>query len=82
MNSENKIYQIPEFTGENIPLKEATRIMGKDYQWVCLGMIEGLLPIETAFKMPNSSVYSFYISPKLFWEYTRYISWKRSRELN
>ena len=23
MDSENKIYQIPEFTGENIPLKEA-----------------------------------------------------------
>ena len=32
MNSEKKIYQIPEFTGENIPLKEAARIMGKDYQ--------------------------------------------------
>lgn len=29
MNSEIKIYQIPEFTGENIPLKEAARIMGK-----------------------------------------------------
>ena len=34
MNSEKKIYQIPEFTGENIPLKEAARIMGKDYQFV------------------------------------------------
>ena len=33
MNSENKISQIPEFTGENIPLKEAARIMGKDYQF-------------------------------------------------
>jgi len=32
MNSDTKIYQIPEFTGENIPLKEAARIMGKDYQ--------------------------------------------------
>lgn len=29
MDSEKKIYQIPEFTGENIPLKEATRIMDK-----------------------------------------------------
>ena len=73
MNSEIKIYQIPEFTGENIPLKEAARIMGKDYQWVRLGMIEGLLPIGTAFKLPDSSVYSFYISPRLFWEYTGYV---------
>lgn len=30
MNSETKIYQIPEFTGEHIPVKEAARIMGKD----------------------------------------------------
>ena len=30
MNLEKKIYQIPEFTGEHIPVKEAARIMGKD----------------------------------------------------
>lgn len=40
MNSENKIYQIAEFTGENIPLKESARIMGKDCQFVCLKMIK------------------------------------------
>ena len=73
MNSEKKIYQIPEFTGENIPLKEAARIMGKDYQFVRLGLIEGILPIGTAYKMNNSSVYNFYISPRLFWEYTGYV---------
>ncbi len=73
MNSENKIYQIPEFTGENIPLKEAARIMGKDYQFVRLGLIEGILPIGTAYKMNDSSVYSFYISPRLLWEYRGYI---------
>ena len=73
MNSETKIYQIPEFTGENIPLKEAARIMGKDYQFVRLGLIEGSLPIGTAYKMPDSSNYNFYISPRLFWEYTGYM---------
>jgi len=31
MNAETKIYQIPEFTGEHISVKEAARIMGKDY---------------------------------------------------
>lgn len=38
MDSENKIYQFPEFTGENIPVKEAARAMSKDYQFICLGM--------------------------------------------
>ena len=42
MNSEPKIYQILEFIGENISLKEAVRIMGKDYQFVLLGLIEGI----------------------------------------
>lgn len=73
MDSENKIYQIPEFTGENIPLKEAARIMGKDYQFVRIGIIEGFLPIGTAYKMNDSSVYSFYISPRLFWGYMGYV---------
>ena len=73
MNSETKIYQIPEFTGGNIPLKEAARIMGKDYQFVRIGIIEGFLPIGTGFKMPDSNSYTFYISPRLFWEYTWYV---------
>ena len=42
MNSETKIYQIPEFTGENIPLKEAARIMGKDYQSKAVLEIHGV----------------------------------------
>ncbi|MBQ2882786.1 MAG: hypothetical protein IJE43_03285 [Alphaproteobacteria bacterium] len=73
MNSENKIYQIPEFISEYISVKEAARIMGKDYQFVWLGLIEGILPIGTAYKMNDSSVYSFYISPRLFCEYTGYV---------
>ena len=30
MNSENKIYQIPKFTGENMPVTVAAKIMKKD----------------------------------------------------
>ena len=76
-----KIYlEIPEFDGKNIPVKEAARLMGKDQQFIRQGMIRGLLPIGTAFKKTvidpkwneekESSQYDFYISPKLFWEYT------------
>ena len=80
MKAEKKVYQIPEFSGENIPLKEAARIMNKDYQYVRMGIIEGILPIGTAFKMPNSSSYSFYISPRLFWEYTGYVYRGKEKE--
>ena len=45
MNSETKIYQIPKFTGEHIPVKEAARIMGKDSEYIRQGLIEGFLPI-------------------------------------
>ena len=80
MNSEKKIYQIPEFTGENIPVKEAARIMGKDYQFVRIGIIGGFLPIGTGFKMPDSNSYTFYISPRLFWEYTGYVYRGKTKE--
>ena len=59
MNSENKIYQVPEFTGEHIPVKEAARIMGKDSEYIRLGLIEGFLPIGSAYKRKGSSVYMY-----------------------
>ena len=73
MNSETKIYQIPEFTGEHISVKEAARIMGKDSEYIRLGLIEGFLPIGSAYKRKGSSVYTYYISPRKFWEYTGYV---------
>ena len=50
MNSENKIYQIPEFTGENIPVTVAAKIMKKDQQFIRWGMAQGILPIGIAMK--------------------------------
>ena len=63
-----------------IPVKEAARIMGKDYQFVRIGIIGGFLPIGTGFKMPDSNSYTFYISPRLFWEYTGYVSRGKTKE--
>ena len=45
MDSENKIYQIPEFTGKHIPVKEASRIMGKDSEYIRLGLLEGFFQL-------------------------------------
>ena len=78
--NEKKYYEVPEFDGKNIPVKEVAKLMGKDQQFVRQGIIRGLLPIGTAFKKTivdqkwneekESSQYDFYISPKLLWEYT------------
>lgn len=78
--NERIYYEVPEFDGKNIPVKEAARLMGKDQQFIRQGIIRGILPIGTAFKKTiidqkwntekESSQYDFYISPRLFWEYT------------
>ena len=58
------------FDGGNIPLMLAAKIMKKDYQSVRIGIIKGYLPIGTAYRMEHSKKYTFYISPKKFYEYT------------
>lgn len=74
MSEESKmVFQVPEFDGKNIPVTEAAKIMGKDQQFIRQGMILGILPIGTVFKKEGSNQYDYYISPKLFWEYTGYV---------
>ena len=58
------------FTGENIPVTTAAKIMKKDQQFVRQGLSNGFLPFGTAFKKNGSDQYDYYISPKLFYEYT------------
>lgn len=62
-----------KFDGKNIPVVDAARIMGKDQQFIRQAMIKGLLPIGLAYKKEGSSQYDFYISPKLFYEYTGFV---------
>ena len=73
MDNEEKV-KLPEFTftGENIPVKVAAKIMDKDQQFVRQALIRGLLPIGLAIKVTGEKSYSYYISPKLFYEYTGY----------
>ena len=59
-----------EFSGYNISVAQAAKIMGKDQQYIRQGIIQGILPIGTAFKKQGSKQYDYYISPKLFYEFT------------
>ena len=69
------VYKILEFDGKNIPVKEVAKLLGKDHQFIRQGIINGKLPIGTAFKKKiidrarneekESMRYDFYISPRL-----------------
>lgn len=62
--------EIMDFSGYNISVAQAAKIMGKDQQYIRQGIIQGILPIGTAFKKQGSKQYDYYISPKLFYEFT------------
>lgn len=56
-----------------ISVKEAAEIMGKSQQFVRVGLQRGILPFGTAMKInEKGSMYTYYISPKLFEEYVGY----------
>lgn len=72
--SEEKIYlDVPEFSGENIPVAVAARIMKKDKQFIRQGIIQGLLDIGVAFKKEGNEQYDYYISPLKFWKATGFV---------
>ena len=52
---------------KNISVKEAAEIMGKTQQFVRIVLQRNLLPFGTAVKVTTR--WSYYISPKLFYEY-------------
>ena len=52
-----------------ISIKEAARIMSKSEQFVRVGFQRGTLSFGIAQIMPKSHRYSYYISPKLFYNF-------------
>ena len=60
------IYQgdLPAFTGRNVPIKEIASAIGKDAQYVRLGIQQGLLKFGTAIKVGSSNEFSYYCPDK------------------
>lgn len=54
----------------NVTVKEAAKLMGVSEQELRLGMQQGDYPIGTARKNKPGGKYKYYISPKLFYEFT------------
>ena len=53
-----------------ITVAYAAKVLNKCQQFVRVGLQRGTLPIGVAEKMPNSSRYTYYISPKLLEEFS------------
>ena len=50
MDKEKVYLEVPKFTGENVPVNVAARIMKKDPQFIRQGLILGFLTFGVAFK--------------------------------
>lgn len=67
MNDDKMVFQLPEFDGANVPVREVARIMKKDALSIRLAMQNGLIDLGYCQKKPNSEQWEYYISPlKLF----------------
>ena len=62
--------QLTDNSRKRITVQEAAELMGMDVQSVRVGMQVGALPIGSVWKAEAKRKYTYYISPKLFTEYT------------
>lgn len=63
------VEELDESRKGNITVAQAAKLMGCDPQFVRIGLQQGSLPIGAAVKVGETR-YSYYISPKLFYEFT------------
>lgn len=64
----------PKFTGRNVPIAEIAKAMGKDAQYVRIGIQQGILKFGTAMKIGVSREFSYYCPDKKVWEETGYFN--------
>ena len=72
---DRKLYvELPPFTGRNVPITEIAKAIGKDAQYVRVGIQKGILKFGVAIKMENSKEYSYYCPDRKVWEETGYFN--------
>lgn len=72
-SGEQKVYvKFPNFSGRNVPIREIAEAIGKDAQYIRIGLQEGWLKFGYAQKIGDSSAYSYYCPDKKVWEETGY----------
>lgn len=68
MGEVNYQIELPSFTGRNVSIAEIAKAIGKDAQYVRVGLQKGILKFGYAFKMENSSEYNYFCPNKKVWE--------------
>lgn len=73
MKEENRVFiETPAFTGRNVPITELSKAIGKDAQFIRIGLQKGILTFGYALKEDNSSEFNYYCPDKKVWEETGY----------
>lgn len=73
----SKFYiETPTFTGRNVPITEIAKAIGKDAQYIRIGLQQGILNFGYAMRKDKSSEYNYYCPYKKVWEETGYFNGK------
>ena len=72
--------EVPKFTGRNVPITEIAKAIGKDAQFIRIGLQQGILKFGTAMKVGSSSEYSYFCPDKKVWEETGYFNYDTVKE--
>lgn len=70
---EIKVFQEPVFDTASVPIEVAAKAMGTDKQTLRVMLQNNMVEFGKAFKLPGSSQYTYWISPRLFWMHTGFV---------
>ncbi len=74
-----KLYvELPPFTGRNVPVTEIAKAIGKDAQYVRIGIQQGILKFGVAIKKETSNEFNYYCPDKKVWEETGYFNYEKT----
>ena len=76
MEKQKFYIETPTFTGRNVPITEIAKAIGKDAQYIHIGLQQGVLNFGYAMRKNKSSEYNYYCPDKKVWEETGYFNGK------
>lgn len=76
MEKQKFYIETPTFTGRNVPITEIAKAIGKDAQYIRIGLQQGVLNFGYAMRKNKSSEYNYYCPDKKVWEETGYFNGK------
>lgn len=76
MEKQKFYIETPTFTGRNVPITEIAKAIGKDAQYIRIGLQQGVLNFGYALRKNKSSEYNYYCPDKKVWEETGYFNGK------